>query len=805
MLVAAAPARPAAGAQPGRTEVVVTLPAPSLAGAMRTSRALTDAVKTRRLDLASPTSRAYLRELARLQAAAARRIRAAVPSASVRWRYRIVLDGLAVALPRSDLRLLRRVSGIEHVYPPSGIRVTSERAAAATTAEDLWATARAATGEGMKIGIIDDGVDQSHPFFDPAGYAYPPGFPKGNRSFTTPKVIVARSYVPPTTTWKYARLPFDPEQSEHGTHVAGIAAGNVVTAPLRNVATLSGMAPRAYLGNYKVLSTPSSFGLIDNAAEAAAGIEDAVKDGMDVINMSFGEFETNPERNPVDAAIDGAAKAGVVPVAAAGNSWDEFGRGSVGSPGTANLVISAAAATRSGVIASWSSGGPTPLSLRLKPDVTAPGVSILSSVPAREGTWDSFSGTSMASPYVAGAAAILLQQHPDWTVAQVASALVQTGTPVHDSQGGKESDATREGGGMVDLDAAQNPLLFAAPHALSFGLLRVGTSVRRNVRLTDAGGGAGSWTVAARLQATPDGVKVGVPSTVTVPGQLQVTVTAVRPAAEADLTGFVVLTRGSTARRIPFWVRTERPRLGPPVRALPGQGRYAGNARNGKARVSSYRYPDNPRGVELSNNLPGPEQVFRVRLRKPAANLGARIVGEGPGTDVTPRLVLAGDENRLAGVPSLPFDVNPYRNTYGGKRPTVAVIRPSAGAYDIVFDTPSRARAGRFTFRVWVDDTTPPRARLLTPSVAPSGTLVVSVADGGSGVDPSSIVAAVDGHNVTTHFSAGRVKVPLAGAFSAGTHHLVVTVSDYQETKNSESVLGILPNTRTLRATFRVR
>ena len=79
------------------------------------------------------------------------------------------------------------------------------------------------------------------------------------------------------------------------------------------------------------------------------------------------------------------------------------------------------------MIASFSSGGPTPVSLELKPDVTAPGANILSSVPAHDGSWRFFDGTSMASPHVAGAAAVLLQRHPGWTVAQIKSALVSTG------------------------------------------------------------------------------------------------------------------------------------------------------------------------------------------------------------------------------------------------------------------------------------------------------------------------------------------------------------------------------------------
>ena len=137
----------------------------------------------------------------------------------------------------------------------------------------------------------------------------------------------------------------------------------------------------------------------------------------------------------------------------------------------------------------------------MKPEVSAPGASILSSVPESEGTWASFSGTSMASPHVAGAVALLLQQHPDWTVDQVTSALVQTGRPVLDSETEEETLTTREGGGLVNLPAADNPLVFVKPSAVSLGLLRVGTTRRVPVDVTDAGGGAGSWNVSLRLQA----------------------------------------------------------------------------------------------------------------------------------------------------------------------------------------------------------------------------------------------------------------------------------------------------------------
>jgi subtilisin family serine protease len=801
---AAVAVAPAYGAVTDRTQVVVTLEAPSLARAVKTSHVLSPAVKARRLDLGSVTSRAYLTDVRAAQNAVEQRIRSRIPSARVRWRYAVVLNGLAVVLARRDVTKLAGINGIEDVHVGGRFGVTLDRGPSIIGADELWGGPTLPTaGNGVKIGIIDDGVDQSHPFFDPAGYGYPAGFPKGQRSFTTPKVIVARAFAPATTTWQHARKPFDPELSQHGTHVAGIAAGNVLQAPVDGRGTLSGNAPRAYIGNYKALTTPSDFGLIDNAGEVIAAIEAAVRDGMDVINMSFGEYETDPARSVVDAAVDGAAAAGVVPVAAAGNSYEDWGRGSIGSPATATRAIAVAATTKSGSIASFSSSGPSAISLRMKPAVSAPGAAILSSVPDREGTWASFSGTSMAAPHVAGVAALLVQRHPDWTVDEITSALVQTGAPAGDPDSDVEAPATREGGGLVDAPDANDPRLFASPSALSLGLLKVGASRRATVQLTDADGGAGSWSISVRMPTAAGGVKLTVPPSVTVPGSFTLLAAAQQSAAEADLAGFVVLQRGIVMRRIPFWLRVERVKLGPPARVLAKQGRYEGNTRTGRARVSSYRYPDDPGGFGVSNSLPGPEQVFRVRVQGAVANVGVRITRQPRGVSVTPRLVYAGNENRLAGIPALPVDVNPYRgDTYGDLRPVVAANRPSVGAYDVVFETRSRAASGPFSFRVWIDDKTPPRVKLLTP--AATSALALSVADSGSGVDPRSISIAIDGRRVTFVLTSGRLRVPLAG-LTKGAHRLAVTVADFQETKNSESIVGILPNTTFFRATFRVR
>ena len=441
---------------------------------------LTARVRTARLDLASPSSAGYLRSLATAQRQLAARITATIPQSSVTWHYQVVLNGLAVFLPRADLARLAATPGVAKVWPNVAYRPLLDRSPQLIGAPQMWGSDFSTAGNGVKIGIVDDGVDQAHPFFNPAGYTMPPGFPKGNVQFTTPKVIAARAFSPPTNTWKYAKTPFDPEQSEHATHVAGIAAGNYSPGAIPGRGPLSGVAPRAYLGNYKVLTVPTTnFGLNGNAPEIAAGIEAAVRDGMDVINLSLGEAEIEPSRDLVVAAINAAADAGVVPVIAAGNDFDEFGDGSVSSPGSAAKAITAAAVTKQ-------------LADRLvlerradarsryvmKPDVSAPGVDITSSVPPHAGTWASFSGTSMAAPHVAGAVALLLQRHPDWTVAQIKSALVITGKPVA-RRPAAEVPTTREGGGLINVPAANDPLIFAAPADLSFGLLKPSAGATR--------------------------------------------------------------------------------------------------------------------------------------------------------------------------------------------------------------------------------------------------------------------------------------------------------------------------------------
>ncbi len=288
----------------------------------------------------------------------------------------------------------------------------------------------------------------------------------------------------------------------------------------------------------------------------------------------------------------------------------------------------------------------------------------------------------MAAPHVAGGAALLRALHPGWTVEQVKSALVSTGRPVWaDGTRSTEAEATRSGGGMIQLEQAADPLVFATPQSVAFGLLdahspasalgvcrprrrgRRRRSVDGHGRDAERAGRRSSWTCRPRSPCRE---------------RSRSACTSPANAPEGERTGFVVLTRGAERRRIPFWYRVTRPRL-PEAAAvtLDGPGTYRGNAAQGAAMVSTYRYPDGPSLVRRV--LPGPEQVFRIVLRRAAANLGVSVIGAAPGVAVHPRIVLGADENRLAGASALPYVGNPYLTSFLAQSTSVAVLLPEPG------------------------------------------------------------------------------------------------------------------------------
>ena len=326
----------------------------------------------------------------------------------------------------------------------------------------------------------------------------------------------------------------------------------------------------------------------------------------------------------------------------------------------------------------------------------------------------------------------------------------------------------------------------------------------RPLALTDAGGGPAPWTATLAPQVTPSGVSLAVSAPVAAAGTPFGLTLAVAPdAAEGDATGFVELTRGSDVRRIPYWAHVEVPKLqDAPHSTLRGSGVYGGNTAGKKSLVSSYRYPEGGLACNCAFGLPTdlwvPSRCSGSPWRRRLANIGVVVLSRAAGVRVSPRLVVAGDENRLVGYTALPVNINPYQR-YGRIEPVVGAVLPAEGAYDFVFDTPAGARPGKFTFRVWVNDVSPPSVRLLAPRTVSGGKLRLpsrTRAPASTPVDRARRSTAETGRSRS---AAGIVTIR---GVTAGKHRIALSVSDYQEAKNMENTGPILPNTRVFSASF---
>jgi subtilisin family serine protease len=338
-----------------RVRVIVTLDDPPLAAATF-ARRLPGLAANAKLNVRTAFSRSYLSRLESAQAKAISSIRAEIPQARVSRRYQVLVNGFAVSLPYTSLPELLESNAVEHVYPSYTYRLNLNRGPSVIGAT-AFAGLTGARGDGVKVAVVDDGVDHEHPFLAPAGFSFPPGFPKGNTGSTTPKVIVARGFAGPGAN----STPLDRDRSFHGTHVAGIIAGVKTDVEAGRtgfcieasggchpaVEDLEGVAPRAYIGNYRVFNVPAPAPLggccSANSPEIVAAFEAAVRDGMDIINFSGGGPQADPRTDILIPAVANVARAGVVPIISAGNDRDFFGLGTAGSPATAPDAISVGA------------------------------------------------------------------------------------------------------------------------------------------------------------------------------------------------------------------------------------------------------------------------------------------------------------------------------------------------------------------------------------------------------------------------------------------------------------------------------
>lgn len=566
-----------------------------------------------RLNPWSLSSQAYLRHLGRERQRVEQLARAAAPGARIGHDLSVVVGGLAVQVPRSELDRLRAIPGVE-VYPDDLQQPDMYRSPGFVGAPAAWSAlgGTSKAGEGIVIGVIDTGIWPEHPSFadpDRSGRPYPAppaswtgsacdfgasGGPPDAPFACNRKLVGARRVMATYEAFSgVSGVEFRSARDDdgHGTHTATIAAGNFgVEAAIRDLplGTISGIAPRAHVAVYKVCGERGCY-----TSDSAAAVQQAILDGVDVINYSI-SGGANPYADIVSLAFLDAYNAGVFVATSAGNTgpspgtvnhrgpWvttvasvqhDRTFRNELSVFGTTTLTLTGASITtglglaapivvnpadplcleparpgrftgqvvvcRRGVVArvaksfnvaaggavglvlynvlpgesldldphaiptshidadaghqliaflaahpdatasmtdpsaapttgdvlatSSARGGPgLPLGV-LKPDLSAPGVAILSGYTSLAygqpaGPFSFLSGTSMASPHVAGAAALLMQRYPSWTPGQIKSALMTTANPAVTLPGSPAPGTPFDvGAGRVDLAQATHP------------------------------------------------------------------------------------------------------------------------------------------------------------------------------------------------------------------------------------------------------------------------------------------------------------------------------------------------------------
>jgi subtilisin family serine protease len=367
----------------------------------------------------------------------------------------------------NDTAAERKAARVGRIWLDAKVSVTLADSVPQIGAPGLWQAGR--DGEGVTVAVLDTGVDATHPDL------------KG-------RVSAARNFTDSADAG---------DRHGHGTHVAatigGSGAGNGA----------KGVAPGADLIIGKVLGDSGS----GTYSSIIDGMEWAAESGADVINMSLGTSVPDDGNGPISAAVDRLTmRYGSLFVVAAGNS----GPNTIGEPASAARALTVGAVSKSDALAYFSSTGPRIGDYAVKPELTAPGVDIVAA--RASGTtmgtpvgdlYTTASGTSMATPHVAGAAALLKQSHPTWTADQLKTALVNS-----TDQGSYRAD--QGGSGRLDIARAATQQAKATPATLDLGAVRYAADgayqpVRRQVTIHNEAATGRTFSVTASGVAATGG------------------------------------------------------------------------------------------------------------------------------------------------------------------------------------------------------------------------------------------------------------------------------------------------------------
>lgn len=391
--------------------------------------------------------------------------------------YRYLADGINLrGLPVAAVRVLAGDAHVLLVERDRVVHLDLAQSVPLINADDVWnltdLQGHNITGEGALIANIDTGVDYTHP--DLGGTL--------NRANDLARFLNG-THSKFVGGWDFVNNDNDPwDDHYHGTHVAGIIAAN---------GTMKGVAPGAKELALKVLSG-AGYGSDSDIIAAMEFATDPDRnpltdDAADASSLSLGGWDPNPDGiEPV--AADTSTRLGTITVIAAGN---DGATSSIGSPGVSREALTVGSTTKADLLSGFSSRGPT-LGFDLKPDLAAPGSSIVSTANGGAGGYYTLSGTSMATPHVSGAVALLKQAHPNLTVAEVKSALVNTAKDLG-------YGVFQQGGGRLDALAAVQATVSVAPHKLAMGRLsRTAATTNATLVLENLGNTSVTLNLSAR-------------------------------------------------------------------------------------------------------------------------------------------------------------------------------------------------------------------------------------------------------------------------------------------------------------------
>ncbi|MEV6239291.1 S8 family serine peptidase [Lentzea sp. NPDC051838] len=503
----------------------------------------------------------------------------------------------ATAVTASDE--IMTASSVKKIWLDANAKLIDDESNAQIGAPAAWQAGF--TGKGVTVADLDSGYDAAHPDFQ--------GVVVGHKDFLTgggPSI----------------------DQHGHGSHTASIIAGSGAASGGK----YKGVAPDAKLLVGKVCDATGS---CPNSA-IIEGMEWAASSGAKIVNLSLGGGATDGT-DPMSQAVNNlTAQTGTLFVIAAGNAG---AAGSVASPGAADAALTVGSVTKADALSSFSSRGPRVGDGAIKPDIAAPGSAIIAARAAGtsmgtpvDANYTTASGTSMATPHVTGAAAVLAQQHPDWKAEQLKTALMAASKPLALS-------VFAQGAGRLDVGKAVSTTLTSSPASLSFGLMKWPHTGPITKKLTYRNDGDAALELGVTVPApyTVDTTKVAVPAH----GSASVNVT-ITPGAEGEFTGRVVASDGTRSLSTAIGGTVEGERYGLKVTAVGRTGETGftvgsivdTSTGNGVGLIMgfgpefSYRLPKGTYDVQVAlgdayvNGVPGARSILTkagVRLDKDVA------------------------------------------------------------------------------------------------------------------------------------------------------------------------------------------